>query len=184
MATKRKTTKKATLKRKGGGKLSRSEVVTVRLDPKLRFAAELAARKHRRTLSSFIEWAVEETVKKVLLVSREDIGPEYAFDAIENVWDVDEADRFAKLALSYPALLTHDEEVLWKLICENDWLWRGTYINRKWSWKINLQSLIFDRLRQSWEKLNAVAKGELSPDNLPKWEEHEEEHKETRNILF
>jgi hypothetical protein len=37
-------------KRKGGGKLSRSETVTVRLDPKLRYLAELAALKQRRTL--------------------------------------------------------------------------------------------------------------------------------------
>lgn len=55
-------------KRKGGGgKLSRSEIVTVRLDPKLRFAVELAARKQRRTASSFIEWAVEEAIKRLPL---------------------------------------------------------------------------------------------------------------------
>lgn len=50
-----------------GSKLPRSEILTVRLDPKLRFAAELAARKHRRTLSSFTEWAVEEAVKRLPL---------------------------------------------------------------------------------------------------------------------
>lgn len=50
-----------------GSKLSRSEILTVRLDPKLRFAAELAARKHRRTLSSFTEWAVEQAVKRLPL---------------------------------------------------------------------------------------------------------------------
>ena len=41
-------------KRKGGGgKLARSETVTVRLDPKLRYLAELAARIQRRSVSSF-----------------------------------------------------------------------------------------------------------------------------------
>ena len=40
------------MRKAGGGKLSRSETVTVRLDPKLRYLAELAARIHRRTLSS------------------------------------------------------------------------------------------------------------------------------------
>ena len=58
---KSKSKKTDTKKRKGGGsKLSRSEIIQVRLDPKLRFTAELAARKHRRTLSSFVEWAVSE----------------------------------------------------------------------------------------------------------------------------
>ena len=60
-------------RRKGGGsKLSRSETVTVRLDQKLRYLAELAARKYRRTLSSFIEWAIEDTFNRIMLSE----GPE------------------------------------------------------------------------------------------------------------
>ena len=89
-------------KRGGGGKLSRSETVTVRLDPKLRYPAELAARKQRRTLSSFIEWAIEENLKQIYLEERLDalsIASESA-----DLWD--EADRFAKLAFRYPQMLT------------------------------------------------------------------------------
>ena len=59
-------------KRKGGSKLARSETVTVRLDPKLRYLAELAARKQRRSLSSYIEWAVEDSLSRVPL--REDMN--------------------------------------------------------------------------------------------------------------
>ena len=51
-------------KKSGGGKLSRSEAVTVRFDAELRYMLELAARKHRRTLSSYIEWAVEESLSE------------------------------------------------------------------------------------------------------------------------
>lgn len=167
-------------KKGGGGKLSRSETVTVRLDPKLRFAAELAARKHRRTLSSFIEWAVEEAAKKVSIKYHygsldDSIEPwdEYAIEAIENAWDVDEADRFAKLALNYPALLTHDEEVLWKLICECGFLWRGQYEEKPlrnvqvWTWVVCLQSINFERLRENWENLKSVADGTSNKDILP-----------------
>ena len=50
------------MRKGGGGKLSRSETVTVRLDPKLRYLAELAARLHRRTLSSYIEWSIKEAL--------------------------------------------------------------------------------------------------------------------------
>jgi hypothetical protein len=39
----------------------------VRLDPKLRYLAELAARKQRRTVSSFIEWTIEEALKNIYL---------------------------------------------------------------------------------------------------------------------
>jgi predicted transcriptional regulator len=45
-------------------KLGRSEVVTIRLDPRLKFGADMAAAKCRRTLSSFTEWAIEEALKK------------------------------------------------------------------------------------------------------------------------
>lgn len=106
------------LLKKGGSKLSRTETVTVRLDPKLRYLAELASRKQRRTLSSFIEWAIEDCLK------RESIGHDpyqnelSFFEVTESLWDIDEKDRLLKLASDYPQLLNHDEQVLWKLIKE------------------------------------------------------------------
>ena len=156
----------------GGGKLSRSETVTVRLDPKLRFVAELAARKQRRTLSSFIEWAVEESVQNVYL----DGEKETAYGAMDLVWDVDESDMFVKLAIYYPHLLVHYEEVLWKLIRENGYLWKGYYEDNKlknvseWIWEVHLSSIIFERLRDCWVLFKAVAKGEATKDSLPKWD--------------
>ena len=158
-------------KKGGGGKLSRSETVTVRLDPKLRFAAELAARKHRRTLSSFIEWAVEEVVQHVYL----DGSKTTAYDAIDLAWDIDESDKFVKRALLYPNLLTHDEEVLWKLIRENGYLRKGRYRKNKvrdvdeWTWEIDLGLINFERLREEWALFCSVAKGEIDKSYLPKW---------------
>lgn len=159
-------------KRKGGGgKLSRSETVTVRLDPQLRYLAELAARTHRRTLSSYIEWAIMEMLKdepirpvwlKGLEVSAHTIGSEAGY-----LWDVDEADRFAKLALRYPSLLTHEEQVLWKLIRENGFLWRGRTNNGEWSWETAEDDLVFERLREDWEKFTAVANGTADKSILP-----------------
>ncbi len=46
-----------------GGKLSRTETVTVRLDPRLNYLCELAGRAQRRTKSGFIEWAVQRAIK-------------------------------------------------------------------------------------------------------------------------
>lgn len=163
-------------KRKGGGgKLSRSEVVTVRLDPQMRYLADLAGRIHRRTLSSYIEWAVKnaldrESIRPVWLkgleVSDHTIGAE-----TEYLWDVDNADRFAKLALRYPYLLTHDEQILWKLIRENGLLWKGRHDKGtgKWTWAVEDDSLIYERLREYWAKFNAVANGEAEKSSLPAW---------------
>jgi hypothetical protein len=162
-----------TEKSKGrGGKLSRSETVTVRLDPKLRYLAELAALKHRRTLSSFIEWALEDTLSRVKLRDgsgyNNDHGETVA-DEASTLWDVDDADRFAKLGLHYPDLLTHEEQKRGKLIRENSFIWRGRYDSRgEWEWKVAEDKLNFDRLREHWEDFCAVARGERDISVLPR----------------
>lgn len=138
--------------RKGGGsKLTRSETVTVRLDPRLRFACELAAAKDRRTLSSFMEWAVEMAIHQVNVVA--DFDGEHmvwqtAADVAKAVWDVDESDRFVKLAANYPELLSTREQVLWKLIREDESFWKGTARDHD-----GLPDFNFKLLRERWTEL-------------------------------
>lgn len=162
-------------KRKGGGgKLSRTETVTVRLDPKLRYLAELAARKQRRTVSSYIEWAIEESLKYVLIDEDKTFGGQNnksIADEAANLWDVDDPDRFAKLAIRYPEMLTHEEQTLWKLVRENGVLWKGRYDkgSGEWTWNVQESSMIFEHLREHWVKFNAVAKGDAEKDSLPTW---------------
>lgn len=151
------------MRKGGGGKLSRSETVTVRLDPKLRYLAELAARLHRRTLSSYIEWAIKEALDGEALrptnLPSSIAGDQTIGNEAEYLWDVDEADRFAKLALRYPHLLTHDEQVRWKLIRECVMLWRdgfGGDEDRK---------LDFEKLRRNWDVVSkAAAEGKTGVD--------------------
>ena len=75
----------------------RSETVTIRLDPQLRFLAEMAARAHRRSLSSYIDWLLSKSV-------HDELGG-------ADIWDVDEAARMRKVAEKMPHLLTYDEQV-------------------------------------------------------------------------
>jgi hypothetical protein len=157
-------------KRGGGGKLSRTETVTVRLDPKLRYLAELAARKQRRTLSSFVEWAIEEILKTIQLPEGENLA-----SMAEALWDVDEPDRFVKLALLYPDMLTHDEQVLWKLITENGYVWRGCRDKEgQWIWSVRGEYLIIERLREYWEAFQMVAHEGGERALLPTWVKEEE----------
>jgi len=147
-----------TVKKVGGGKLSRSETVTVRLDPKLRYLAELAARKHRRTLSSYIEWAIEESLGKVVLADEGEQCKQTVLKESSTLWDVDEADRFAKLALNYPDLLTHEEQVLWKIILEVDRFWDGTQRSEK--------TLDFKYLRSLWGSVEKYLSGQIDAAQL------------------
>ena len=166
----------STRRRGGGGRLARTETVTVRLDPKLRYLAELAARKQRRTLSSFIEWAIEENLRNIGLSEKygeDGYSSTLASEATE-LWDVDEADRFAKLALRYPHMLNHDEQVLWKLIQENGALWKGRRDMGKWIWTVSESSLLIQRLRVYWEAFNSVVYENGDKANLPTWGADEE----------
>jgi hypothetical protein len=156
-----------TRRRGGGGKLSRSETVTVRLDPKLRYLAELAARKQRRTVSSFIEWAIEESLKQVQLSDESTHVNRTIAGRANELWDVDEPDRFAKLALRFPHMLTHDEQVLWKLVCENAFFWRR---EKGGGWLLVESALIFEHLREHWTTLWSVARGTADKNSLPLWE--------------
>jgi hypothetical protein len=154
----------------------KSEVVTVRLDPKLKYMSELAARRLRRTLSSYIEWVMEDALSRVHLSSetnRELTDPTIA-DSVSELWDVDEPDRFAKLALNYPELLDHEEQRIWKLVCECGYLWRNPYknphISTELKWDIDPHNLIFERLREHWPTFKAVVRGEKGAFTLPSWD--------------
>lgn len=105
-------------KRRGGGaKTSRSETVTVRLDPKLRYLAEIGARAHRRTLSSFIEEAVAAAITSVELTASNGVQATLQ-QATDVLWDVTPMDRMIRLAKAFPTLLTFEEQVLWKMVRE------------------------------------------------------------------
>jgi hypothetical protein len=85
---------------------------------------------------------------------------------------VDEADRFVKLALRHPHLLSHEEQVRWKLVRECGYLWRGRYEpppSREWRWQVNEDSFCFDRLRDKWDLFCAVANGDKPASELPTW---------------
>lgn len=146
----------------------------MRLDPKLRYLAELAARKQRRSLSSYIEWAVEESLKDVKLHEGTGYNGDESIsvaDVTAVLWDVDAADRFAKLALRFPELLTHDEQVLWKLVRENGYFWKGRRSgpDKQWTWTVEESALVFSRLREKWTTLMEVAADKLSPDVTVSW---------------
>lgn len=160
-------------KKKGaGGSLTRSQVVTVRLDPKLRYLAELAALKQRRTLSSYIEWAIQDSLSRIFLSEGSGFNNDHGNtlqDEGDMLWDVDEPDRFAKLAFHHPELLMHNEQIKWKLIRENGLLWRGKDVDGVWQWSVREEGLILDRLRKYWEQFCAVAEGDQDASVLPSW---------------
>jgi hypothetical protein len=100
----------------------RTEMVSVRLAPKVRYAAEIAARSQRRTVSSLIEVAVAAYLPRVEVrepADGEDERPMKLMKLMDSLWDPDESDRFVTLAENQRWLLNNEEEHRWKAIREH-----------------------------------------------------------------
>ena len=99
-------------KQRAGGKLNRSVSVQVRFDPRLKMAAELAASRERRSLSSFVEWATEQACKLVQVTKAADGTPVTAWDVAEQGWSLAPLPRLRFMEVNYPELLTTRERGL------------------------------------------------------------------------
>jgi len=100
-----------TKKQGGGGKLARTEVLTMRLDRRLRYLLEVVSRQQRRTVSSYIEFAISQAIEREQIrPSGSDVWTTVGSEA-EYLWDVDEDERLKRLAQRYPHLLNFDEQV-------------------------------------------------------------------------
>lgn len=162
-----------------GPKMARSEVMSVRFDSKLMLATRLAAARERRSITSYIEWAVEQANRLVHVSHHWDAAPSNAvdtappkpisaMDVAEAVWEPDEAKRLMHLATMYPELLSHEEEVLWELI------WNNTAFSRprpKESGVSLFDPAVYvdwDAVHQHWDLLRRVAAGHSSRSELPR----------------
>jgi len=159
-------------KNKSGGNLTRTEVTTVRFDPQLKYLAELLARKQRRTLSSFAEWAVEQTTRNASIGTLPDSKVSItAWDARDLIWDTDEVDRFIKLVKFFPDLMDFEEQQLWKLIKEHEFFWKQKKISdskAKWDTQNIEKNIIKKHLKQQWETLHKIINNELDSSKIPK----------------
>jgi hypothetical protein len=68
-------------------------------------------------------------------------------------------------------LLNHSEQILWKLIRENGYVWKGRYnSDGEWIWRVSAESPVIDRIREHWETFKAAAQGDADAvKKLPTW---------------
>lgn len=159
-----------------GGTLGRSETVTVRLDPKLNYLCELAARAHRRTKSSLIEAALVSALNTVAVDSRPSDQPVLSIAQLaEALWDVDEVNRFQRLAYHAQHLMTYEEQKIWSTLLKSAHYWIGEWtqldqLHLRYDFEILPQNLRLDRVRQDWELIKNIAAGRADEKKLPKME--------------
>lgn len=153
-----------------GSRLGRTETVSIRLDPRLNYLCELAARSQRRTKSSFIEAMLAEHIHTLPInkwQAGDYDGPGSFGDQADVLWHVRESQRIVSLGIIAPELLTFEEQEVWALIKENGLFWRGRWKSGVWGHDVNLETILRGRVDDHWEDLLAIVGGEKSSDILP-----------------
>ncbi len=89
---------------------------SIRLSPKTKFGLELLSRVTRRTNSAVIEVALEKEIKAELNLDVNGRKQNLA----DVVWDPDLICRFVKMAQFAPDILSIEEEMWWKIICDDE----------------------------------------------------------------
>ena len=146
-----------------GSKLQRTELVTLRLDPEVRFQVDLATRARRQTVSAFLQDAVKQALREIMpRQGNVDLAQIAAL-----LWHPFEPDRFVKMALRFYEWLRYDEQVLWTYIVECDALWSLDPHKRRTMGPEAEDAFDFPLLRRHWEAFQQVAAGEADPSILP-----------------
>lgn len=142
----------------------RTEIFAMRLDPKMKYLAEISARKQRRSLANFVEWAIEQALGNVPLNPLGNNSPTVTVaDKAGQLWSLDEATRLVNLATLYPDLLTYDEQRIWDVICQHSIRIKGTArtIRFRENGEIDL-----DAVRGCWIVLKPYALGTATREEL------------------
>tara|TARA_R110002073_G_scaffold233374_2_gene394595 strand:+ start:649 stop:1149 length:501 start_codon:yes stop_codon:yes gene_type:complete len=151
-------------KRKSKSGALRTEVFAMRLDPKLKYLAEIAARKQRRSLANFIEWTIENALEAVLLNNS---GISVSSESTR-LWALSEADRLIKLATYYPDLMTYDEQLIWRVIQEHIFYEKDLKVQCKFIYQDGTEEGAIDNnlVRDCWPEIKAYALGTGTKEDL------------------
>jgi len=148
----------------------KTETLTLRLDPKVKFMIELVSRIRRQSITGVIEAAIEEIAG--------DLGAPFHYkgetnnwdlsSAVAEVWSTDESERFINFCYHLPNLLTFEEQRIWETIKASPFFLANDATAMETFWEV--------------ERIGHLDRGSISQfwENLL---EHVEEHKESRTII-
>lgn len=138
---------------------TRTDAMTMRVEPETRYFAEIGARAYRTTVSGFIDIVLGEAFGRVEVDTVGD-GRRTLKDLRSKLWDVDPEDRVVKLALTCPELLTYQEQKVWKMIRETAVFWRGRWYSEQMEeevWRVDLEHVRLPTVRRHWPLLQSIA---------------------------
>jgi hypothetical protein len=145
----------------------------MRLNPRLKFIAEFAARKQRRSLANFVEWAIDSALRQTPTDANN--LKRTVYDEGSALWDLDEAERFIRLAEEFIDLLTYDEQVLWDAIRKDTYSINSAVPSPKRSSDDTTETMYKklapvyrSRVKRCWNELKAFSEGKLTEEQFRK----------------
>lgn len=140
----------------------RSETLTFRLDARLKFLADLAARSQGRKLSNYVEQSLEQSLANVLIEDEREPSPRTLekpygrslADMADQLWDVNESKRFLNVIRTAPWLIRDGESNLLRFLQHSDYYAPRGLLNGA-------------RIADDWEMLRTIADGNAEIDILP-----------------
>jgi len=143
------------------GLSARSEAFVMRFETRIKYLAELAARRQRRSLTNFVEQAIYEAISKVELRPKTSREPEILADDRSNLlWDIDEVERLRKLEQACPDLVSYEEQRILALISHF-----GTGAGDKIRFKEN-EKINWARVKTFWPEIEKCASGKMDEDRF------------------
>ena len=104
----------------------RTNVITLRVTPKMRFGLELLAQEHGQTLTEVVIWAVNELFSTEQIgLFRYPAGQAHPVRALDHVWSPLEYERVVRLGIAFPELMSDRQKYLWGRVRETRKYWKA-----------------------------------------------------------
>ncbi|MGY0504291.1 hypothetical protein [Luteimonas sp. e5] len=108
---------------------SKTDALSIRIDPRMRYGLELLARLQRRSVTGVVEWIIECALRSETIMVHPDGDPVPIEMAIAQTWSPFPMERVANLGRYFPALLTYDESLYWHVIEHTTSFWDGNELS-------------------------------------------------------
>ncbi len=153
------------------GKQNKLAPVSFRLDPKIKFAAEIMARHQRRSLASTVEWALLRSMEGSVQVGAASGDAITLNELVNSTWNEDEFIRSIKVAFTVPHLATHEEACIRTVIMASSPLFLPKKKNREVHDldRVNFDAVLLLRNLVQERAEHLASLGELLPVTDMEW---------------
>lgn len=126
----------------------KTEALSIRIDPRLKYGLELLSRHQRRAVTGVVEWALSEALSSEVMTDV--LENRYTLaNVLPTLWSENEIERLLALWFHFPTLLTYEESRLVNVLLRTDELWHRLPPTKQGDFKLT-------DVLHSWEKFKPV----------------------------